>query len=102
MSMHDAVAYALTSSSTEAAPGEHASDSSSSSGASDPSPLSPREYEIATRIADGLTNRQIAARLHISERTVDAHLRNIMGKLDVRSRAQVATWVSGHGVTRPR
>ena len=54
--------------------------------------LSPREREVAALVAEGLSNPQIAARLGLSDRTIDAHLRNIMGKLDVVSRAQVAAW----------
>ena len=57
-------------------------------------PLSTREAEIATLVADGLTNKQIAARLFVSERTVDSHVRNILTKLGSRSRAQIATLVA--------
>lgn len=58
------------------------------------SPLSAREGEIARLVADGLTNKQIASRLFVSERTVDSHVRNIFGKLGTSSRAQIATWVT--------
>ncbi|MEV0078484.1 LuxR C-terminal-related transcriptional regulator [Nocardia neocaledoniensis] len=61
-------------------------------------PLTPREYEVATLVADGLTNREIAAKLVIAPRTVDTHVGNILTKLGSANRAQVATWV----VTRPR
>lgn len=54
--------------------------------------LSRRELEIAALVAEGLTNRAIAARMFISERTVDSHLEHIREKLGVGSRAQVATW----------
>jgi DNA-binding CsgD family transcriptional regulator/sugar lactone lactonase YvrE len=50
--------------------------------------------EIARLVADGLTNRDIAARLFISERTVDGHLEHVREKLAVNSRAQIATWVT--------
>jgi non-specific serine/threonine protein kinase len=59
-----------------------------------PSALTRREVEIAELIAQGLTNRQIAEQLVLSERTVDAHAANIMRKLGLGSRAQVASWVS--------
>ncbi len=54
--------------------------------------LSRREREIAALVAEGLTNRAIAARMFLSERTVDSHLEHIREKLGVSSRAQVATW----------
>jgi len=55
--------------------------------------LSPREREVAAMVAEGLTNREIAARLFISERTADGHLEHIRDKLGVNTRAQVAAWV---------
>jgi DNA-binding NarL/FixJ family response regulator len=57
--------------------------------------LANREADVARLIADGLTNRQIGARLFISERTVDSHVRNILNKLGFGSRAQIAAWVAG-------
>jgi len=56
--------------------------------------LSRREREVAGLVARGLTNREIAARLFLSERTVDGHVARILRKLDFRTRTQVATWVS--------
>ena len=56
--------------------------------------LTRREQEIAGLVAQGLTNRQIAQQLVLSERTVDAHTSNVMRKLGLSSRAQVAGWVS--------
>jgi DNA-binding CsgD family transcriptional regulator/sugar lactone lactonase YvrE len=56
--------------------------------------LSRREREIANLVAEGLTNREIAARLFISERTVDGHLEHVREKLGVNTRAQIATWVT--------
>lgn len=56
--------------------------------------LSRRELEVAALVADGLTNRDIANRLFISERTVDGHLEHIREKLEVNTRAQVAAWVA--------
>ncbi len=54
--------------------------------------LTRREREIASLVAEGLTNREIAQRLFISERTADGHLEHIREKLGVSSRAQVAAW----------
>jgi predicted ATPase/DNA-binding CsgD family transcriptional regulator len=56
-------------------------------------PLTPRESEVAELIAHGLTNRQIAARLFIAERTVDTHVGRIIAKLGCTNRAQVAAIV---------
>jgi DNA-binding CsgD family transcriptional regulator/sugar lactone lactonase YvrE len=61
--------------------------------------LSRREMEIARLVADGLTNRDIAARLFISERTVDGHLEHVREKLAVNTRAQIATWVTRRGTS---
>jgi DNA-binding CsgD family transcriptional regulator len=57
-------------------------------------PLAKREADVARLVADGLTNKQIGARLFISERTVDSHVRSILNKLGVGSRAQIAAWVA--------
>jgi DNA-binding NarL/FixJ family response regulator len=57
-------------------------------------PLGKREAEVASLVADGLSNKQIGARLFISERTVDGHVRNIVNKLGFSSRAQLAAWIS--------
>jgi len=56
--------------------------------------LSDREREVARLVAEGLTNREIAARLSLSSRTVDSHLEHIRTKLGLRSRAQVAAWAT--------
>jgi predicted ATPase/DNA-binding NarL/FixJ family response regulator len=56
--------------------------------------LGKREADVARLVADGLTNRQIGARLFISERTVDSHVRSILNKLGVNSRAQIAAWMA--------
>lgn len=56
--------------------------------------LTERERQVAELLARGLTNRQIASWLHVSERTVDAHAEHIRGKLGVHSRAQIAVWVN--------
>jgi DNA-binding CsgD family transcriptional regulator/sugar lactone lactonase YvrE len=63
--------------------------------------LSRRELEIARLVAEGLTNREIAARLFLSERTVDGHLEHVREKLGVNTRAQIATWVARQGDASP-
>jgi DNA-binding CsgD family transcriptional regulator len=54
--------------------------------------LTGRERQIANLIARGLTNKQIAQTLAISERTAGAHVQNILNKLGANNRAQIATW----------
>ena len=53
-------------------------------------PLSQREREVLTGIAEGLTNREVAARLHIGVRTVDTHRERIVRKLNIRSTQSAA------------
>lgn len=60
-------------------------------------PLSEREIEVLNLLAQGLTNKDIAQTLILSVRTVEAHLRNIFGKLGVRSRTEAALWAVKHG-----
>jgi pimeloyl-ACP methyl ester carboxylesterase len=64
-------------------------------------PLTAREIEVATLVAEGLTNAAIARRLSIAPRTAETHAENIRRKLAVRSRAQIAAWVTEHRL-RPR
>lgn len=54
--------------------------------------LSPREMEVARLVAEGLTNRQIAVRLVISERTAQNHVQHILTKLGFTARSQIAAW----------
>ncbi|MBX5465324.1 MAG: AAA family ATPase [Clostridia bacterium] len=63
-----------------------------------PSGLTAREAEVAALVAEGLTDRQIAARLAISPRTVDRHLRNIFQKLDLPNRTALALWATRSGL----
>jgi pimeloyl-ACP methyl ester carboxylesterase/DNA-binding CsgD family transcriptional regulator len=54
--------------------------------------LTPRQYEVAGLVAEGLTNRDIAERLHLTERSVESHVERIRLRLGFRSRAQIAAW----------
>lgn len=57
--------------------------------------LSARELEVAQLVAEGLTNRQIAERLVISERTAQNHVQHILTKLGFSTRSQIAAWTAG-------
>jgi DNA-binding CsgD family transcriptional regulator len=59
---------------------------------SGPSPLTSRELEVAALVAEGMTNKEVAARLRLSVRTAENHLLNVMNKLGLDNRAQVAAW----------
>ncbi len=61
-----------------------------------PGGLTGREVQVVLDVARSLTNRQIAERLGISERTVDAHVQNIRNKLGMERRMQIAAWASAH------
>ena len=67
-------------------------------GASTAGRLTARETEIAVLVGQGMTNREIAARLVISERTVDNHVHNILDALDMRHRSQIAAWCAERGL----
>jgi len=53
--------------------------------------LTAREVEVLRLVAEGLTNREIAERLFIAQKTVSVHVSNILGKLDASTRTQAAT-----------
>lgn len=55
--------------------------------------LTRREREVAALLSQGLTNREVASELFVSGRTVEAHVHNILKKLGLSSRAQIATWM---------
>ena len=55
--------------------------------------LTPREYEVATAVGQGLSNADIAGRLHMSTATVKAHVSRLLVKLDVHNRVQIALLV---------
>lgn len=58
----------------------------------EPMPLSERELEVLKLVADGLTNAQVAAELHVSVNTVKFHLQNIYQRLDVSNRTEASRW----------
>jgi non-specific serine/threonine protein kinase len=58
--------------------------------------LTRREQEIAELVAQGLSNREIASRLVIAQRTAEGHIEHILAKLNFTSRAQIAAWAAEH------
>lgn len=84
MSVDRAMDYATFDESTQSVP--------------DAGPLSKRERLVARLVAAGMTNRQIAKELFLSERTVEGHVERIRNKLEVRSRTDVAVWAVEHGL----
>jgi predicted ATPase/DNA-binding CsgD family transcriptional regulator len=62
--------------------------------------LTRREQEVAELVAEGMPNREIAARLVISTRTAEAHVAHILSKLGFTSRTQIATWVANRQAGR--
>jgi non-specific serine/threonine protein kinase len=85
----EAIAFALDEEAAAAEP-----DPSVPVGACGPVELTRRECQVAELIADGLSNKQIAAKLLIAQRTAEAHVEHILAKLGYAKRAQIATWVT--------
>jgi DNA-binding CsgD family transcriptional regulator len=81
----EAIAYALQEEAIGAKPMEPAARLA---------PLTRRETEIAELVSQGLSNKEIAAALVISQRTAEGHIEHILNKLGFNSRAQVAAWLS--------
>ncbi len=63
-----------------------------------PGGLTEREVEILRLVAEGLSNKEIASRLQVAERTVGFHIGNILSKLGVASRVEAAMWAKEQGI----
>ena len=61
-------------------------------------PLSDREREVLNLVARGYTYRQVGSELFIAEKTVENHVRNILGKLHLTRRAELIRWAADHGI----
>ena len=64
-----------------------------------PNELTARELEVIQQVAQGRSNHEIAQALVISEKTVKTHISNILGKLDLEDRTQLAIYAIKHGLT---
>ena len=62
--------------------------------------LTPREVEVADLVAQGMTNREIATRLYLSERTAQNHVQHILDKLNLANRSQIAVWAQDQKLSR--
>ena len=91
LEFEEAVDYAL-----DERPQEPVADARAQSDAAKAAGLTRREREVAELIGQGMSNKEIAARLVISPRTAEAHVEHILAKLGFTSRAQVAVWITQH------
>ncbi|WP_327243984.1 response regulator transcription factor [Streptomyces sp. NBC_01320] len=66
-----------------------------------PDGLTPREAEVLVLIAEGMSNQEIARRLHISQATVKSHINNLFAKAGVRDRAQAVRYAYVRGLAHP-
>ncbi|MDV9172786.1 response regulator transcription factor [Streptomyces sp. W16] len=66
-----------------------------------PDGLTAREAEVLVLIAEGLTNQEIARKLHVSTATVKTHINNLFGKTGLKDRAQAVRYAYGKGLVRP-
>jgi DNA-binding NarL/FixJ family response regulator len=58
--------------------------------------LTARELDVVRLVAEGISNKEVAASLHLSERTVESHVRNALAKTGLTNRTQLATWARQH------
>jgi serine/threonine-protein kinase PknK len=91
MRLEESVGFAL---------GEHVKAARPRNAEDSRSNLTRREREVGELVADGLSNRDIAKRLFISQRTAEAHVEHILTKLNFSNRSQIAAWLTEHRATQ--
>jgi len=93
LTLDDAIGYALKDRTAEPAP---ATGAGSPGTAGIGNVLTRREWQICELVADGLTNKEVAARLCISQRTAESHVQNVLNKLGFTGREHISAWVVAH------
>jgi DNA-binding NarL/FixJ family response regulator len=63
--------------------------------------LTPREREVLALLGEGLTNKELAARLFVAEKTVKTHVSAVLSKLHLADRTQAALFAVRHGLVEP-
>jgi DNA-binding NarL/FixJ family response regulator len=99
MGMEEAVEYALSREEEIDPPTTPAPEEPSAGQA--PVALTHREEEVAAMVARGMSNRQIAQELYLSERTIENHIANIKRKLGRTSRTEIAAWATQQRLIAP-
>ncbi len=66
-----------------------------------PLPVTERELDVVRLVAKGMSNKEIAATLHLSVRTVESHVRHVLAKTGLANRTQLATWARDRDVSAP-
>lgn len=102
MPLQQAVEYAMAAPIPDAAPNADEPTRPRDAARQEFGGLTAREHEVAIWVAQGKSNREIAAQLVVSERTVEKHIGNILSKLDFHSRTQIAAWVLKNGWLKDR
>jgi non-specific serine/threonine protein kinase len=92
LSVQDAIAYALDEKTLQPQPPADTETETT---------LTRHEQQVAELIAEGLSNKEIALRLAIAQRTAEGHVERILAKLGFTSRPQIATWITQGAATDP-
>jgi DNA-binding NarL/FixJ family response regulator len=100
MSAGEAAEYALSEEVAPAAP-ESAPSGVETDEPLTTDPLSAREREVAAMVAQGMSNRQIAQELFLSESTIENHVSKILRKLELASRTEIAAWATQQRLLSP-
>jgi non-specific serine/threonine protein kinase len=101
LSLDQAMAFALDDDLDDPVPEVAATTPPSSATSSTRAILTARQWQICELIAEGLHTRDIAAKLFLSQRTIEGHVHNIMHKLVVDNRAGIVTWTLQQRRTQP-